>query len=65
MRFLMQLSIRDDQPWTARNLKRGNGGVREALWDSRQTVAAQAMTLLAATETLRALEALDALGAAR
>ena len=60
MRFVRQLAVDDDLLWSFRNPQRVRGGLRAAPWDSDQPVAAQAMGLLAAAETLLSLQ-----GAAR
>lgn len=56
IRFLMQLSVRDENAWSMRNPGRARGGIRGATWDSEMPNAAQAMALLAAVETLESLE---------
>lgn len=55
MRFLRQLSVDDDLLWSVRAPLRAKGGLRAAPWDSDQPVAAQAMGLLTAAETLVSL----------
>ena len=55
IRFLMQLSVRPELAGFHRAPHRAAGGIRAALWDSDQPVAAQALTLIAASETLRIL----------
>ena len=55
MRFLMQLAVREDDAWACRNPTRAVGGVRAATWDRDQPVGAQALSLLAASETLISL----------
>jgi hypothetical protein len=59
MRYLIQLSYRADGTLPARNRARAAGGIRQATWDSRQPVAAQALGLITAAETLLSLEALS------
>lgn len=56
MRYLMQLSVRDASTWSMRNPDRALGGLRASTWDSNMPVAAQAMGLLTAAETLRSLD---------
>jgi hypothetical protein len=58
LRFLMQLQVRESALWAYRNPKRARGGIRAAPWDSRNPVAASAMGLLTAAETLISLETL-------
>ncbi|NNF41547.1 MAG: hypothetical protein HKN62_00590 [Phycisphaerales bacterium] len=53
MRYLVQLSVEDRLLWRIRNPNRALGGLRAATWDIDQPVAAQAIGLLAASETLR------------
>ena len=55
VRYLMQLSVREESTWSVRNPGRALGGIRAATWDSRQPAAAQAIGLLAAAETLAAV----------
>ncbi len=55
-RFLMQLSVRADSTWAYANPERALGGVRAALFDSDQPVAAQAMALATLSETLLSLD---------
>jgi hypothetical protein len=59
MRYLQQLAISDSLLWAIQTPERAEGGLRAATWDFRQPVAAQAMGLLAAAETLISLEAVD------
>jgi hypothetical protein len=59
MRFLIQLACREALEPTYRNPKRALGGIREALWDSSQSVPAQALGLIAATDTIRTLNRLN------
>jgi hypothetical protein len=56
-RFVMQLSARERSSWAYRNPDRALGGIRAATWDCDQPVAAQAMGLAFAAETLASLEA--------
>ena len=58
IRFLMQLTVRETSAWSLQNPARAVGGVRAAVWDADQPVAAQALGLLTAVETLWSLEAL-------
>ena len=58
MRFLIQLAVDDDLLWTIRTPQRAKGGIRAATWDLNQPVAAQAMGLLTAAETLISLDSL-------
>ena len=51
----MQLAVREDDAWACRNPTRAVGGVRAATWDRDQPVGAQALSLLAASETLISL----------
>lgn len=55
MRFLMQLSVREESTWSMRNAQRALGGIRAATWDSDMPNAAQVMALLTATEALQSL----------
>jgi hypothetical protein len=59
MRFLIQLSVREELARLLRHPARAAGGLRNAQWDSDQPKAAQAMGLLAAVETLWSLERLE------
>ena len=56
MRFLVQLTVRETARYSLRNPPAAMGGVRASLWNSQMPVAAQAMTLLAAAETLQTLQ---------
>lgn len=56
MRFLMQLAVTEGDAWSFRNPARALGGLRAAPWDSDQPVAAQALGLIGATETILSLE---------
>jgi len=56
MRFLVQLAVSDDLLWAVPAPQRAKGGIRAATWSSEQPVAAQALALLAAAETLLSLE---------
>lgn len=60
MRFVMQLTVRDDLADRLRNRRIARGGLCNALWDYTQPTAAQAMALLCLTETVRSLEAATA-----
>ena len=53
LRFLRQLAVSDIRSATCRNPARAIGGICAAPWDSRQPLAAQAITMLAITETLQ------------
>lgn len=55
MRFLIQLSVREQTAWSVRNSARARGGIRAAVWDATQPAAAQPLALLTTVETLRAL----------
>ncbi len=57
-RFAIQLSVRDDSAWPFRNPGRALGGIRDSTWEARQPVAAQALGLAFAAETLASMEAL-------
>ncbi len=46
LRFSQELTMTGDLPLFFRNPKRVEGGVREALWDSEQSVPANAMAVL-------------------
>jgi len=54
LRFVMQLTVRAPVDRLFRRPERALGGVREALWDADQPVAAQALALLALVDSLRA-----------
>lgn len=56
MRFLTQLTIREPDRYSLRSPAAAMGGIRASLWNSHQPVAAQALALLAAVETLIGLE---------
>lgn len=58
VRFVLQLSVRESCEWAFRSPQKARGGLRAATWDSDQPVAAQAMGLLMAAETLSSLDAL-------
>ncbi|MHC4415879.1 MAG: hypothetical protein ACYS0G_11405 [Planctomycetota bacterium] len=58
MRFVMQLATRSSSTWALRNPPRALGGIRAAPWDADQPVAAQALGLITAAETLISLETL-------
>jgi hypothetical protein len=53
IRFLMQLAIGDLEAGMFRDAHRTGGGVCTSVWDSRQPLAAQALGLMTAVETLR------------
>ncbi len=54
LRFSQELTVSGDLARFYRNPGRADGGVREALWDSEQHVAANAMAVLVNVEALRA-----------
>lgn len=54
VRFVMQLTVRAPVDRLFRRPERVLGGVREALWDADQPVAAQAIALLALVDSIRA-----------
>jgi hypothetical protein len=56
-RFAMQLSVREPSAWAYRNRGRALGGIRAAAWDCNQPVAAQALGLVFAAETLASIDA--------
>jgi hypothetical protein len=56
-RFAMQLSVREPSAWAYRNPGRALGGIRAAAWDCNQPVAAQALGLVFAVETLASIDA--------
>ena len=58
MRFVLQLALRDSAAWSVRNPQQALGGIRAALCNCDQPVAAQALGLLAASETLISLDEL-------
>jgi hypothetical protein len=58
-RFVMQLSVREPSAWAYRNPGRALGGIRAATWDRDQPVAAQALGLVFAAETLASLDAVS------
>jgi hypothetical protein len=58
VRYLMQLTVREEGLFSVRNPHAALGGVRASTWDSRLPAAAGAMGLLLAAETLVSLEAL-------
>ncbi len=64
MRFLIQLSVDDSFLWSMPSPQRALGGIRAAAWDDTQPVAAQAVALLAAAETLWSLDHMDRAGRA-
>jgi len=55
-RFLIQLAVRAPMDRLYRRPDAVSGGIRSSAWDSDQPVAAQAMAILAALETLKAFE---------
>ncbi|MBM4113704.1 MAG: hypothetical protein FJ253_10120 [Phycisphaerae bacterium] len=55
LRFLRQLAVDERSCYAFRDAARTTGGVRDALWDSTQPVAATSMALLALVESERAL----------
>lgn len=59
LRFLRQLSAGEAEGHMYAEPERARWGVRRALWDQRMEPGATAMTLLAVTEALRSLEALQ------
>lgn len=54
LRFVQELTVSGDLPKFYRNPKRVEGGVREALWDSEQTVPANALAVLLDVTALQA-----------
>lgn len=58
MRFLMQLSARDDACAFYPRPDLARGGIRAAVWDTRQPPEASALTLLAVVELLNSLDTL-------
>ena len=60
-RFVMQLSVRDEDLWAMRNAKRAHGGIRESLSESRQPIPAQGLALVTICDILRGIERLDGL----
>jgi len=59
-RFLRQLQLDNSAGWMATDINTARGGIRLSMWDSRSSVEATAMTLLAITETIASLEAIAA-----
>lgn len=59
MRFLMQLAVTEQDAWWCRNPERAIGGISESTWNANQPVAAQALCLMAAAETLISLDAFN------
>jgi hypothetical protein len=57
MRFLLQLQVDDTLLWATPGPQRAKGGIRSATWSLHQPAPAQAMGLLAASETLISLHA--------
>lgn len=60
LRFLRQLAADEANGFMFADPGMAAGGVRSALWDQRMPVDATAMTLLAAVETMRGVEAFQA-----
>ena len=58
MLSVLLYTVRETSAWSLQNPARALGGVRAAVWDADQPVAAQALGLLTAVETLWSLEAL-------
>ena len=56
-RFAMQLSVREPSAWAYRYPGRALGGIRAAAWNCDQPVAAQALGLVFAAETLSSYDA--------
>ncbi len=54
-RFLMQLTVGEDDLWMYRNSIRAIGGIRNALDDTTQSLDAQALGLLTAIETIESM----------
>ncbi len=59
MRYLMQLQITEADAWGFRNPDRALGGIRSNTWSAELATAATAMALIAAVDTLRAIESLQ------
>jgi hypothetical protein len=57
LRYLRQLSIDESLGWTTPNLAKAAWGVRPALWELKSSPEASALTLLAVTRSLDALQA--------
>lgn len=60
--FLHRLSLDDSTMWAVHQPLRARHGVRTALWDNRQPLAATAMALLASTQWQQTLRQLQARG---
>jgi hypothetical protein len=58
-RFLLQLTMREDELYMARNPLRAEGGVRAAVWDNRMPVDASSLGLLSLVELLKSLDAVQ------
>lgn len=58
LRFIRQLSMDEASAYIAKRPERAMWGVRNSMWDQRQTAEAQLMSLLAVDETLRSVEAM-------
>ena len=56
MRFLMQLTMREDELYMAKNPTRARGGVRAAVWDNHMPIDASSLSLLTITEMLNSLD---------
>lgn len=56
LRFLRQLQADDTSMWLYPSRDRALGGIRDSLWNQRMPLEASALTLLAVTETLNALD---------
>jgi hypothetical protein len=64
LRFLRQLTAGQAEAHMYRHPAAAIGGVRASLWDQRMPPEATALTLIAVTETLRSLQAIEARQAA-
>ena len=60
-RFLIQSLITADSVWAYRNRARALGGVRTALWDSKQPVPAQGLALMVIGDILRGIRRMEGL----
>ncbi len=60
LRFLKQLSVRPELEWSYPNPGRARGGIRAAVWDQNQPLAAQIMALLLLVEAHESIHALGA-----
>ena len=56
MRFLIQLTMREDELYMAKNPTRARGGVRAAVWDNHMPIDASSLSLLTITEMLNSLD---------